>query len=323
MDRFERIYQLDRLLRQARYPIPPTALCERLACSRATLYRSIADLRDGLGAPIRHAREQGGLYYARDEDGHFELPGLWFNAAELHALLCIQQLLAALGPGLLEREIQPLRERIEAMLSHERLAVGDLSRRVQLHPLASRAVSGAVFRHCASAVLQRRRLRLTYHGRVRDAASRRTVSPQRLLHYRDNWYLDAWCHRSRGLRRFALDRIRAAEPLNQPARELDADQLERHYAAGYGVFGGPARYTAVLHFSPDAARWVADEQWHAAQQGRFLDDGRYELRLPYGEPTELIMDILRYGPAVEVVAPDELRHSVVEQLRRAADRYRD
>ena len=114
-----------------------------------------------------------------------------------------------------------------------------------------------------------------------------------------------------------------AEPLNRLARELDADELERHYAAGYGVFGGPARHTAVLRFSPDAARWVADEQWHSDQQGRFLDDGRYELRLPFGEPTELIMDILRYGPAVEVVAPDELRRSVAEQLRRAADRYRE
>lgn len=82
-------------------------------------------------------------------------------------------------------------------------------------------------------------------------------------------------------------------------------------------------HTAVLRFIAERARWVASEEWHPEQQGRFLPDGRYELSLPYGDPRELIMDILKYGPDVEVMAPDDLRAAVAECLRVACERYRD
>lgn len=79
--------------------------------------------------------------------------------------------------------------------------------------------------------------------------------------------------------------------------------------------------TAILHFTEYRARWVAEEMWHPKQQGRFLADGRYELRIPYGKPHELIMDILKYGPDVEVIAPESLRQVVREKLTQAVGLY--
>jgi proteasome accessory factor C len=73
-------------------------------------------------------------------------------------------------------------------------------------------------------------------------------------------------------------------------------------------------HTAVLRFTAERARWVANEEWHPEQRGEFLPDGRYQLSLPYADPRELIMDILKYGPDVEVVAPDSLRAAVAERL---------
>lgn len=69
------------------------------------------------------------------------------------------------------------------------------------------------------------------------------------------------------------------------------------------------------------SRWVADEQWHPQQAGRFLEDGRYELRVPYSDPRELVMDILKHGPDVEVMAPSELRAAVADRLRAASGQY--
>jgi len=66
---------------------------------------------------------------------------------------------------------------------------------------------------------------------------------------------------------------------------------------------------------------VAEEQWHPEQQGYFLNDGSYELRIPYNNPTELIMDICRYGPDVEVLEPDSLRQAVSRRLKDAASKY--
>ena len=67
----------------------------------------------------------------------------------------------------------------------------------------------------------------------------------------------------------------------------------------------------VLRFLPGTlGRW-----------SRWLDDGSYELQVPYSEPTELVMDILRHGDSVRVVGDKALVASIAERLRQAARLY--
>jgi predicted DNA-binding transcriptional regulator YafY len=186
--------------------------------------------------------------------------------------------------------------------------------------MGTRVLAGG-FREVAEAVAQRKRLRLRYYNRGSQQRLDREVSPQRLTYYRDNWYLDAWCHLRDGLRTFALDAIDALEVLDTPVVEVLEGELDAHFMASYGIFAGAPTGMAVLRFDAHRARWVAKERWHRAQQGCMLADGTYELKVPYSSPLELIMDVLKYGPDVEVVAPLELRTAVAERLRTAADRY--
>jgi predicted DNA-binding transcriptional regulator YafY len=77
----------------------------------------------------------------------------------------------------------------------------------------------------------------------------------------------------------------------------------------------------VLRFTREGARWVADEKWHPQQEGKWLADGRYELRIPYREPRELVMDVMRQGKNVEVIEPAELREQVRRELEQAIAQY--
>ena len=147
------------------------------------------------------------------------------------------------------------------------------------------------------------------------------VSPQRLVHYRDNWYLDAWCHEKHALRSFALDAIRAVEAVDEPANDIAGADLDRELGSGYGIFSGAAVETAVLRFSPEMARWVSREKWHSQQECRFEADGSYILSFPYSAERELLMDVMRFGPDVEVLGPPELRQSVSAALNKAASYY--
>jgi proteasome accessory factor C len=45
------------------------------------------------------------------------------------------------------------------------------------------------------------------------------------------------------------------------------------------------------------------------------------LRLPYADPRELVMDILKYGPDVEVIEPEGLRQMLQERLKMALAQY--
>lgn len=321
MDRYERILSLHRLLSAARYPVPLRRLMDELECSRATIYRDIAHLRDALGAPIEKSEDPEGFHYAQEVGPRFELPGLWLTSDELHALLAAHQLLARTGPGVLSSALAPLKSRIDGLLAEQAGGKRFPVERVRVIASATRDLDEVAFRTIATAVLERQRLEFDYRARSTDAQTRRRVSPQRLTHYRDNWYLDAFDHEREALRSFAVDRIAQPRRREEAAVDVVESELDGHLASSYGIFSGQAKGWATVRFSPHAARWVADEHWHSKQQGRRLDDGGYELRLPYSNPKELLMDVLRYGPDAEVVDPPGLRGEMRILLQLALSNY--
>ena len=329
MDRTERFYKIDQLLAERRL-VPFADLQAALEVSRATLKRDLLYLRDRLNAPIVWDRAARGYRYAGQTapgdaraGGQFDLPGLWFNAREIHALLTMQHLLAGLDQGgLLGPHVQPLMARLNGLMGTADDSTEEVRRRVRILAVAARRIDLAQFERVGSALLRRKRLLITYHARGSNEISQREVSPQRLVHYRENWYLDAWCHQRRGLRSFSVDAIERTEILEKPARSILDKTLDRILGAGYGIFSGARVQWARLRFTPARARWVASEQWHPKQKGHLEQDGAYLLELPYADDRELIMDILKYGPDCQVLAPDTLRQRVREQAAATLALYR-
>jgi len=324
MDRFARILALHKIFSGAKVPISGKQIEEKLGCSEATRKRDIEELRNHLNAPIAYDRERNGFYYDLNavEGGMFELPGLWFNATELCALLVMRELLKQLQPGLFEAQLSPIANSIDKLMKDAKVDGDQAAQRVRIHGMAMRD-PGEHFETVAGATIGRQRVYLEYHKRSRDEHSEREISPQRMIHYRDNWNLDAWCHLRYKLRTFAVEQITSARALNKKAKAISDKQLDAHYAGAYGIFAGPPNQLALLRFTPERAAWVVKEQWHPEQQSEWLADGRYELRIPYSDPTELVMDILRHGPEVEVIGPGELRSRVVAQLERTLTSYGD
>ena len=314
MNKQDRIYQLDQFFKARHFPSEIKSICAALQCSKASAHRYINELRDNYGAPI----ENHGNGFCYNASTKFELPGLWFSNEELHALLAAHQYLCLIEPGLtepglIESQIKPLRQRIENILSKHHQHPGTALQRIRLLGIGMRRSNQLYFRHIASAVLLRKRLHIHYTRRSDGSDSERDVSPQHLSHYRDNWYLDAWCHTKNDLRTFALDQISQCRTLESPAREMDEATLNNHYASAYGIFAGVADKIATLKFNSKRARWIEKENWHPQQQGEWRGEDYY-LQLPYNNPTELIMDILKYGTDVEVIAPQELRDAVCKQI---------
>ena len=315
MDKFDRIFRLHTILSGRRTAVPLEDLMAQLECSKATVHRIIALMRDHLNAPIVVGYD-GYRYDQNDKLDAYQLPGLWFSATELQALAIVQRLLNDVGNGVLEEHLKPLAHRLQKLSRHQRLNLGEAAKRLRFPAIAHRPV-GTAFQLAASATLQRRKLWFEYHARSSDERSERKVSPQRVTHYRESWYLDAWDESRDALRSFAIDRISHPTLLEERALDIDEAQLDAHYASAYGIFGGIADQLAVLRFSPERSRWVADERWHPQQQSAWLADGRYELRIAYRDSRELVMDILRHGRHVQVVYPEQLKEEVRAELEAA------
>jgi len=316
MDRTERFHIIDQLLCNQRL-VTRAQFLDALEVSPATFKRDLEYLRDRLAAPIIWDREHRGYNYDDSQMGadQYQLPGLWFNTSEIQALLSMDALLENLQPGILSNHVKPLQSRIRLLLDKGDHSVEEISKRIRILPVAAKKYLSQNFQIISQAVLTRKRLHIRYYSRQQDNESSREISPQRLTYYRDNWYLDSWCHWRKALRSFSVDAIKQVEILPEEAEDIDEQYLNNELASGYGIFSGAETHQAVLRFSPRIARWVSRELWHPQQQSKYDESGYYILQIPYSQDTELIMDILKHGPEVEVLAPPDLRRKVIQRIR--------
>lgn len=321
MTKTERLHHITSLLR-VRRRITRVELQDETGVSRATLMRDLAWLRHELNHPIHWDGDaQCYLWRASDgaEDAPEELAGLWFKPSEVLALMTLEQLLRDIQPGaLMQRHLQPLEQRLKKILRQSGLDSAverQLGERIRIIGLGQRPVPPQSFETVGLALSQRRRLAMHYQARGTGEHSERTVSPQRLVYYRSNWLLDAWCHQRNELRSFSLDAVRHPVVLNEAATDIATDELDQTLGSGYGIFSGKDVQWATLRFTPERARWVATEQWHPEQKGEWDAQGHWVLQIPYSDDRELVMDILRHTPEVEVLAPAGLRERVLEKMR--------
>lgn len=320
MSDLDRLYRYKSLL-MSRHAVPTQELMDTLGISVATLKRDMAKLRERLNIPVVYDRLAGG-YSLAPGHGRKELPGLWLSSSELVALATLQHLLSDFVPGVMSDKLLPLKERLAQLLHDVDLDAAGLARRIQIVHAGQRQVLPSAFERAAAATLGRRQLRLVHYNRETDQTLERTVSPQQLVHYRDNWYLDAWCHLRQAFRSFAVDAVQSCEVLDAAAVEMEADALAQATKGSYGIFSGSGKHCAKLRFNPQRARWVSQEVWHPEQTGRWQADGSYVLELPYGDDRELLGDILRHGPACEVLEPAVLREQVTACLTQSLQAYR-
>jgi len=322
MDRTERFYRIQQMLQSRRY-VRTREFLDELEVSRATFKRDLEYLRDRFRAPILWDPDHEAYCFDDkvEDRAVWQLPGLWFTADELVALLTMDRLLAELEPGLLSQLTGPIRRRLKSLLESGDHTVAAIADRIRVLSMGARGIEPAHFRALSTALLSRRRVRIRHLRRVDGDVLEREVSPQRLVHYRDNWYLDSWCHKRQALRTFAVDAIDRATVLDKDAKIVGEESLERHFASGYGIFAGTDTQEAVLLFNATRARWVSRETWHPRQDGKLQLDGTYLLKFPYSREPELVMDILKYGGDVQVLAPDSLRQAVRAQLVQAIGQY--
>jgi predicted DNA-binding transcriptional regulator YafY len=327
MSQAARIRDFVAILENSHLPVSRARLMDELEISAATFKRDLDLLRDQMHAPIKWVPGEGGRergYILEDKgwsSGKLGLPKAWFSPSEIYALLMIHELASHIGPGLLTEHLQPLITRVTLMLSAAEDSPEDVRARVRLLNSASRRNGSPHFETVARAAVKRRRLKLLYFTRSRSDRSERIVSPQVIVHYKENWYLVAWCHKADGLRMFALDSIEEAVLMKEPAKAVTKKLVEEIVGRDFGIYSGENRKLAKLLFTARQAPWVRSETWHKDQSGETTEDGGFLLTVPYSDPRELVLEILRYGPDVRVLEPTELQQEVAQRLRAAADQY--
>jgi len=319
IERFAKIVHLAR----RKSGVTMSTLQKELEVSEASIKRDFTYLKERLHCPLEWDAKKR-AHFLRDDPangGRFELPGLWFDAPEMFALLMMLHLVKGVQPGLLEEHIAPMKDRLREILAKGGKPAKQIEKKVKLIHFAPRKVELKNFKTVATALLEGKRLRMKYFNRDKKEKTDRVISPLQLVHYRENWVLDAWCHEREALRTFGLEAVEGMEALSEPAIEVSREDMDNHFQSGYGIFAGIASNRAVIKFTPERAQWVSKETWHRNQTASWAEDGSYILEVPYSNDSELLMDIMRYGADVEVMSPPALRKRIKSILSAATKKY--
>jgi len=313
MAQFDRIYQYKSMFRRKRL-LSKQEILDELEISEATFKRDLDKMRDVYNYHIEYDRFEN-AYKLVNLDNTYELPGLMFTHKELLALLTIQNMITELEPGLLGPRLLPLQERLSEILEAEGIDSEALSKRVRAVHAGKRRLELKCFQLVAQGTIERKRLKIKHFNRSRNEHTDRDISPQQLVHYRDNWYVDAWCHKREKLLSFSVDAITECQMLDVATKDVSQKEIKAIMQSGYGIFGGEAKNWVKLKFSPIRARWVQDEQWHPEQKISKHKDGSLTLEVPYSDERELLADVLAFGADVKVLGPKSFREKLISSLK--------
>ena len=243
------------------------------------------------------------------------LKPLTFSVEEASALLAsIEDLSGKQSP--LGGSLRLAREKILDSLTSERQGQVDKARRaVDIRVAASAAgLCQTTFSCIEQAAEECRRLEIRYYTKTSESQSVRKVDPYVITFRGGSWYLIAFCHVRQDVITFRMDRVQEAKELSE-SFVLPVDFSVESYFGGSWYIERGEPIAVKLRFSPEAARWVRETQYHPSQVVTVQSDGSILFAATVNGRREITRWILGYGAAVEVLEPVELREYVADQAK--------
>jgi predicted DNA-binding transcriptional regulator YafY len=146
-------------------------------------------------------------------------------------------------------------------------------------------------------------------GRVRE------VTPYGILFGRAN-YLVA-CEGEGKPRNWRLDRIRDVAVTGRAAHRDPGFSLQDYADESFGIYQDDTQ-DVVLRIKPDSAEGALRWRFHSDQRLEQQPDGGVVVRFRASGMRELAWHLFTWGDQVEVLAPDVLRATLVQQIDLAA-----
>lgn len=159
-------------------------------------------------------------------------------------------------------------------------------------------------------------MQIDYAGAQDASPRRRQIEPYGVLFGMRGYLIAREIGNGSSFRHFRLDRIRKAQLMPSSFKRDPDFDLRAHAARAFGSFHSEAEFAPVeWRFSPAAAPVARDFLFHPDQEVTTEADGSLTVRFTAGGWLEMAWHLYKWGDAVEVISPPELR-AMVEAHRR-------
>ncbi len=296
------------------------AMAANMECSERTVRRCVEHLRDVEGWPV----ESGKLGYWLREPSVAETR--ISSHAEIAAVALALEALQVLGSteiGMAVRKELLCVCRNSDDLGGMRWEL--LKGRIDWRPTSDESAEYFDIQgRLTLAILQSRPVRIEYRRLEEDHAFSVEVYPHRLLQRDGCWYLAATDLERGGQKVYALPRVSEVTPKAAPEGFM-APEFVDHYRHAFGIWtpyetNGPLHEVCVA-ITGYWARIALERRWHPSQTIEELEPDLVRVHFRLSELVEVKSWTLRFGGAAAVVAPEQLREMVREEVAQMAETY--
>ncbi len=311
-NRTARLRQLEELLMVTTQGMRVSELCLRLQVDRRTIYRDLEFLSTQ-GVPLW---QEEGLYGVNRTS---YLTNVRLTYQEAMALVLAGLLLARSTDEYNPYVIAALRRLAAALPEFPGRNLLRAAGRVENHRQNPAQV--AVLSAILDAWGQGRKVKIAYRSPNSGSLRERILSPYALEPAPSGLYVIGFDDWAGDIRTFKLERLESASVLSETYTIPDDFDPDAQRASSWGIMSGPKIQEVVLRFTPASRPYVLERHWHPSQQIEETEDGGCLLHIWVSEPLEMQPWIRSWGAQVEVLAPEDLRQRIADDLRRAAEQY--
>ncbi|MHB8091227.1 MAG: helix-turn-helix transcriptional regulator [Syntrophales bacterium] len=313
----ERFFWFQQEAGNQRFP-NASKLAHRFECSIRTAQRDIDYFRCRLHAPLEYDAARRGFYC---DDPGFQIPILSLNEKELLAILVSKKLLTDAAAGPLGDELGHIVAKLGAVLAGNLPGHFDPEQAFSFRSTEFTPAEPLLFGCVSNALLLSCLLTFNYYSPASRQSTTRLVEPHHLVNYMGTWHLIAFCRLRHDWRDFLLSRISACRVSEEEFVPHPETEWRPLLTDTFGIFQNRESFPVVLRFSPLRSRWVRGQIWHRDQKAEEFPDGSLQLTIPVSHEAEIIMEILKHGSHVEVLAPGWLRKKVGREIKKMQRNY--
>ncbi|MCP5104019.1 MAG: WYL domain-containing protein [bacterium] len=312
---YERYLWFHRKLQKKAYPKLKN-LMEQFEISKRQAAREIENMRLFFKAPVEYCATERGYYYSDDS---FEFPASMVTEEEIISLIIAKRLSVTIPDDKRKRELQSF---FDNLSSYFDLDIAELEKKISLKNLRYYRVDQGIFDSVLESLKRNRKLKITYRSVFTKEVSERIINPLHLILYMGNWHIIAYCEMKKGIRDFALSRIKKIEMVDQPVNEdLKAINIKENIDDAYGIFFEGTQKKVVLKFNERVADYVREQVWFPLQTIHESGDGGLLLTFYVTDYREIVREVLSFGSDVEVMEPDPLRKIIREHIEKLVRVY--
>lgn len=301
-----------------------------------TFARDIAKLRD-LKAPITYkpVPDESGhdvvrWYYS---DPSWTLSDIKITDGNLFYLLIAHRILEQYKGLPVAKHLSKAFDEITASLNRKVTVSHDMLLPISFSPEKTIPVDANIWNEVIRATVKHLQIQITYakgwKNEGQATLSTRTVEPYHIVNLQGTWYLLASASDSnREIRQYALTRIKAAKVLNKVFEVPHGFDIQKIMNVTFGQFIGDPSDTIEICvvIKKQVAHLAMEHQFSALEKKTTLSNGDMKISFPATSsgpwPFYHIKSwILSWGSDIEVIAPEELKRIVAEEVSKMSSHH--